>query len=232
MWVASGIRRLFRTGDGEPRPFCAQNYWEFRHRDQRESFRAVANQRLSEQANAQQYEVKRSRVLEVIRRYVPEPCDKTLLDAGCGIELFTKAFVDLGFRVTGVDFSPTAVAEARRRSADAEFLVDSLSEMDMGRRFDVIAVIDVFLHIVEDDEWLRAVKALSRLLASDGVLVIIDWIDGTHQRAEPHCVGRSMKAYASALVGAGLHIDLVERFDLTHEGATKHLLAGRSVAVG
>jgi 2-polyprenyl-3-methyl-5-hydroxy-6-metoxy-1,4-benzoquinol methylase len=62
--------------------------------------------------------------------------DTTVLDLGCGggspVALHTVA---QGFRVTGVDSSPTLISLCRARMPEQEWIVHDMRSLELGRRF-------------------------------------------------------------------------------------------------
>ncbi|MEE9295595.1 MAG: class I SAM-dependent methyltransferase [Phycisphaerae bacterium] len=173
--------------------------------------------------------MKRFHIDRAIRRHVPEAAGKALLEAGCGVGLMTPAYVQLGFDVVAVDFSPTAIEEARKRTVDAQFVRSRLAELELNRTFDVITVIDVLLHIVDDDEWLATLEVLARHLTHAGVMIVLDWIGEWVGPLGDHCRIRPMSRYVAALADVGLRIDAAEQFRLEHEDVRKDLLTIRHV---
>lgn len=207
----------------------AQRYWEHRHRRLRGSLRAVGHIQLDERANAEQYEVKRTHITQMIRRHVGPPDGRTLLDAGCGVGELTEAYVKMGFDVVGVDFSAGAIRQARLRGIDARFLVQPLERLNLGRTFDVVTVIDALLHVVDDAHWVAALGSIHRHLSPGGVLIILDWL-GDAEAAPPtaHVKPRPLGQYEKHLGEFGLILIDHERFTLAHEDSRKDLLVFRS----
>ncbi len=215
-----------------PRMFSAQRYWERRHQRLRGSLRTVGHIQLDERANAEQYEVKRTHITQMIRRHVDAPDERSLLDAGCGVGVLTEAYVKMGFDVVGVDFSAGAIQQARLRSVNARFLVQPLERLNLGRTFDVVTVIDALLHVVDDAHWVSALESIHRHLNPEGVLFILDWLNGDEE-APPtaHVKPRPLAQYEKCLGGFGLTLIDHERFTLAHEGATKDLLVFRHARI-
>jgi SAM-dependent methyltransferase len=77
----------------------------------------------------------------------------TVLDLGCGggvpVALHMTA---QGFRVTGVDASPTLISLCRTRMPDQEWLVADMRSLALGRRFQGILAWDSFFHLRHDDQ--------------------------------------------------------------------------------
>jgi SAM-dependent methyltransferase len=206
-------------------------YWTERHAAHAGLLAAVGHRCLTEQENAAQYEIKRRRIVEVLGRYLPDPRGRALLDAGCGTGVLSETFSTLGYIVTGVDFCESAVHAARERVRDAEFLVSPLDELCLGDRFDAITAVDVFIHIVDDDNWRRTLSNLAGHLKPGGVLLILDSMSVDGQRDATHCCRRSREQWQRLFTVLNLDADYDDCFELAHEGSRKDLFVLRSTAV-
>lgn len=83
--------------------------------------------------------------------YVPRA--GTVLDLGCGTgEPIARYLIDAGFRVVGVDSSPSMIEMCRARFPDSEWLVADMRELTLGRQFDGILAWDSFFHLNMDDQ--------------------------------------------------------------------------------
>lgn len=223
MPIATSIRKLlFPPADP---PFNPQSYWEDRHDTDRGSLKAVGHRALSEAQNQAQYADKAKRIAALIQRYVPKTQGKTLLDAGCGIGALTQAYLDLGFRAMGADFSTTAIAQARQSVPGAQFVVSSLSSLQLGQQFDVICVIDVLLHVVDENEWRSTLEALVRHLKPAGLLVLLDCLNPGDTNWSKHVNPRPLSQYESVFSQLGWRIVEHDRFVFEHEDGTKDMVA-------
>jgi SAM-dependent methyltransferase len=96
-----------------------------------------------------------------------------VLDAACGFGRFAGALLALGCDVTGIDISPAAIAEARRRCPGPEYVVGDLTQpLGLGP-FD--AVVNVFSSFgygatVADDQ--RVLDGWKRMLKPGGELLM------------------------------------------------------------
>jgi SAM-dependent methyltransferase len=96
-----------------------------------------------------------------------------VLDAACGFGRFAGALLALGCDVVGVDISPAAIAEARRRCPGPEYVVGDLTQpLDIGS-FD--AIVNVFSSFgygatVSDDQ--RVLDGWKRMLRPGGQLLM------------------------------------------------------------
>ncbi len=77
----------------------------------------------------------------------------TVLDIGCGMgEPIARYLLQRGFRVVGIDASPSLVALARARFPQAGWEVADMRRLDLGRRFDGLIAWDSFFHLSAEDQ--------------------------------------------------------------------------------
>jgi SAM-dependent methyltransferase len=77
----------------------------------------------------------------------------TVLDLGCGGgSPVALHMVARGFRVTGVDSSPTLISLCRARMPDQEWIVGDMRSLALGRKFDAILAWDSFFHLRHSDQ--------------------------------------------------------------------------------
>ncbi len=209
-----GLRRLAGVagGRGHGGPGAAaggegyyadpQRYWEERHRRHAGSLEGVGCVGAGTDANIDAYAAKWEHVGALLERFPPDRFPE-LLDAGCGNGFFTARALAAGYRVTGVDFAPAAVDQARAAAPGAELHVGRLDRFDVGRRFGIVMCIDVLFHVTDDDTWAAAVGNLARLVDDGGVLVIQEHFEdpaGTPSGVE-HVRRRTLDDYRARLDG-------------------------------
>ena len=114
------------------------------------------------------------RILELV---LPPGRRLDALDVGCGTGFLTLELAGRGHRVTGVDFAPAMIAEARRKASERGISV-RLEEADAEQlpfpagSFDVVISRHLLWTLphpeVAIDEWLRVLRAGGRLVVVDG----------------------------------------------------------------
>lgn len=99
---------------------------------------------------------------------------RRVLDVGCGPGTNAPFFADQEY--LGVDINPRYVEDARRRHG-REFLVADAAELEGldGPGFDLILV-NSLLHHLPDDAAARTLAGVSRLLAAEGHVHVIDLV--------------------------------------------------------
>lgn len=76
-----------------------------------------------------------------------------VLDIGCGSgEPIAGYCITRGFRLTGVDSSPSLVALAGERFPDHEWIVADMRALDLGRRFDGLIAWHSSFHLTQEDQ--------------------------------------------------------------------------------
>lgn len=70
---------------------------------------------------------------------IPSGCK--ILDLGCGPGLYTKRLSDMGYDVTGMDFSRRSIEYAKEHDTKTEYIYQNYLELDFNSAFDVITLI-------------------------------------------------------------------------------------------
>jgi 2-polyprenyl-6-hydroxyphenyl methylase/3-demethylubiquinone-9 3-methyltransferase len=96
---------------------------------------------------------------------------KSALDVGCGAGLLAEPLARLGARVTGIDASPEVIAVAQghadRMGLAIDYRIGDVQKLE--GQFDLITAMEVIEHVADPATF---VKALARLLAPNGLLVM------------------------------------------------------------
>jgi len=119
---------------------------------------------------------------------------QTLLDVGCGTGHWSAFFVDMGYRVTGVDIAPKMIEVALSAAPGCTFQVADACELPFSDgAFDIVASMAT-LEFVPDPA--AAIREMARCTKEDGRLLV-----GTLNRLAPlnqHRISRGKQPYSSA----------------------------------
>lgn len=100
------------------------------------------------------------------------PPQGSILDIGCGMgEPIADFFIGQGFRVTGVDSSPSLIGMCRDRFPEQEWKTGDMRQLDLGQRFDGLIAWHSFFHLSPDDQR-RTLPLFSAHTMPDGILMI------------------------------------------------------------
>jgi SAM-dependent methyltransferase len=81
------------------------------------------------------------------------PRGAAILDLGCGAgSPVALNLVAHGFRVTGIDASPTLISLCRERMPGQDWIVSDMRSLALGRTFDGVLAWDSFFHLTPDDQ--------------------------------------------------------------------------------
>lgn len=121
----------------------------------------------------------------LIRRHLGDGNGRPLLDLACGTAVISHLMHDMGFRVTGLDWSEPmleqAQAKAGRRKTDIRFLMrDAENTGEPAASYDAITNRHLVWTLVDVPaafaEWHRLLKPGGRLLIVDGNMGAPNWV--------------------------------------------------------
>lgn len=131
----------------------------------------------------------------------------SVLDVGCGYGRVARVFCDAGYAYTGVDVSPKAIEAARRAEPRGTYIVGSALDARFSSRFDLITVLYVFVHFVDDAHWRGLIANLAAHLAPGGGLLFADNFPDAPDRPADHVALRPLAMYDAALAEHGIRFD-------------------------
>jgi 2-polyprenyl-3-methyl-5-hydroxy-6-metoxy-1,4-benzoquinol methylase len=103
-----------------------------------------------------------------------------VLDVGCGVGRWSLLTASRGALVTGVDLSPTMIAEAQRRARArgltdrCRFIVQDSAALDVGESFDLIVCVTVLQHMLDVGALRAALERIVAHLAPNGRVVVLE----------------------------------------------------------
>jgi SAM-dependent methyltransferase len=156
-----------------------------------------------------------------LRRWLDVPADTRVLDVGCGVGRWSRRLAARGAQVTGMDLSPTMIAEATRRAAAdgighrCRFATQNLADLDAGSQFDLVLGVTVLQHILDPNALRSALRRMTDHLAPGGRMVLLE---AAPTRRASHCDSSIFRArrryeYLSLFAECGLSIRAVTGVD-------------------
>lgn len=94
-----------------------------------------------------------------------------VLDVGCGVGLASRAFLNLGFQVTGIDVSRSSLEFAARRNPEAIFVCQDFLEFKGQEIADAIFAC-AFIHLFDETGAKLVLQKMYSLLKDTGVVFL------------------------------------------------------------
>jgi 2-polyprenyl-3-methyl-5-hydroxy-6-metoxy-1,4-benzoquinol methylase len=166
---------------------------------------------MGRQFNAWRYRVRRRLFRRLVRRLALRPDALSVLDVGCGTGFYLEQWKALGVAsMAGLDISDWAVAQLALTYPNATFYRGNVGGSDLSlpeQAFDAITAMDVLVHLVDDADYLRALRRLHRSLKPGGYLLYSDaFFHGPDKQFEDYWHGRSLAAVTVAMDATGFEI--------------------------
>ena len=140
---------------------------------------------------------------------------KSVLELGCGYGRVTRALVDAGLEVVGLDLEARYVAwaEAHAGVPASSLLVGDMADFDLGRTFDRIFIPYNGLYCLLSEQAVRRCLACARRHLSAGGLLIFDGYaaDTFHAEAHPDDVDDERLEPVATVAHGGRTYDVYEK---------------------
>ncbi|MCZ7403008.1 MAG: class I SAM-dependent methyltransferase [Candidatus Methanoperedens sp.] len=177
-----------------------KNYWEKRASKLIYSaLPSVGHNSWGYEINKLFYQEQEDQLNKLKRKLKIEWKDKMILDAGCGIGVFSEYFEKHGAYVVGVDFSITMLKTAKQNTINLQFVQGDLKKLPFkNQKFDMIFTSNVLIHIVEKREWELAVLELKRTVKNK-IIFIQDFRNFHPMNKIDYCRLREKKEYEDVL---------------------------------
>jgi SAM-dependent methyltransferase len=168
------------------------------------SLRGVGHGQYSEAYNGWIYRQK----ARTLRKIVPAaPVGGRALDVGSGIGWVVAFLQKRGWTTDGCDISEVAVTRLRERFPSSTFETHAFGEDTLPQEagsYDLVTMLDVTYHVVDDALWERGIRELARVLKPGGSLVLLDRFGPEDVDAAAHVRFRSLARWDEATAEVGL----------------------------
>ncbi len=177
-----------------------QKYWEDRLKS-RYDLTGVGNIVFDKKYNEYLYKLQLSVLKKALQKYKISLHGKTVLDIGCGTGFFSAFYHKSLAQITGIDITTTSIESLRKSIPDGKFItMDISAELTANKeyfenRFDLVNMLNVIFHIVDDAKFERALENLAACLKEGGYLFISDYFGETEVSPARHVKFRTLERY-------------------------------------
>lgn len=135
-----------------------------------------------------------------------------VLDLGCGSGAPLGDYVaGKGFDVTGADFAPGMLAEARVRAPDRRFIEADMATLELGETFDAIFSWDAFFHLTPAQQRAALPRFAAHLAPGGRLLLTVGpeagEVTGTVEGDPVYHASLSAPEYGAILAAAGAPVE-------------------------
>ncbi len=128
-----------------------------------------------------------SEILKQLIKQYKKSDGKELLDIACGTGAHLTYLKKI-FTCTGTDLNVEMIDVAKKKHPEVHFEVADMSELNLGKKFDVITCLfSSIAYIISKERLSRTIKVFADHLKPGGIVLIEQWLEKAIFRAgEPH----------------------------------------------
>jgi len=189
-FIYTPIRKRIEAG------YRPASYWKKRHRKYGFDIRGVGNCALSESENDTSYKQARDVFLELCKQLNVDFAKIKILDIGCGSGFYANIIESQGGKdYTGVDITDILFNQLGQRFPGFHFRKLDITKERVEGQFDLVFMIDVTQHIVDNELFSFAMQNINSCLHEDGIFIVTSNLSESFRQLNMHVVERTMDFY-------------------------------------
>ncbi len=158
---------------GKRNDYNAEKYWHDRFLKYGDSILGPGNDAMSESQNLEMYRKAKSVFLETCDKEKIDFQNSRICEIGLGTGFYTGILKEQSVKnYKGYDISDVVIPRMSKLFPDFSFSLKDISSEPLGDTFDVIFLIDVIQHIVNDEKCRFALENIRDSLSSGGIFLI------------------------------------------------------------
>lgn len=159
----------YRMGDD----YNAQKYWQDRFNRYGSSYKGAGDEGRTEEENKKLYKERVEIFKRLLKKESINAKNNTVLEVGCGSGYYTGMLSNLGVKnYLGVDITEVMFPELKKEFPSYRFERKDVTLDKIKGKFDLVIMIDVVEHIVNDNKFRSAMENMKDSLSKNGVFVI------------------------------------------------------------
>lgn len=179
-----------------PPAYHPKKYWKKRHSAYGFDLRGVGNCTLSHEENEQVYLRAKETFSNLCKAENIDFESAHTLEIGCGTGIFTQVLLESGGEnIRAIDIADTLFTELRTKFPDVIFQKLDITEDRLENMYNLIVMIDVTQHIVEDLAFSFAMKNVYSHLADGGIFIVTAWLTDEFTKRQFYEVQRPLSYY-------------------------------------
>lgn len=186
---------------GEPK-YDAKKFFKERHKRYGCDLRSVGNCTLSSEENERVYGEAREVFLGLCAKEGVDFENARVIDIGCGTGFYTQTLQDAGVKdYLGVDIIEDRFDELSGIFGERTFRQMDVTEEALEGEYDLVVMIDVTQHIVDDDKFSAAMQNIREHLGEGGVFIVTSWCAEERTKRTYYEIARPVSFYEKEFPG-------------------------------
>ncbi len=158
--------------------YDAANYWRDRFEKHGQTLKGAGDEGLSEEENKEHYEKAAKVFTSFCMKEGIDFKNSDVLEIGVGTGFYTRLLHDLGVRkYTGVDITDVFFSKHKNNFPQFKFVKKDITVDKLEGKYDLIVMIDVIEHIVNEKKFASAMENVRNSLSDDGIFVVAPVMD-------------------------------------------------------
>jgi SAM-dependent methyltransferase len=158
---------------GKGNDYDAARYWDDRLGKYGDSLKGAGDEGKSDTDNLAEYELDKRLFLEKCDREHVDYKNTSVLDIGCGTGFYTDILMRMGIKnYTGVDITDTLFDKHHKNFPDFKFIKKDFTAEKHEGKYDLIIMIEVLEHVINDDKLSVAMDNVKNCLAENGIFIV------------------------------------------------------------
>lgn len=159
----------YKKGKG----YNAALYWQDRFSKYRDSIKGPGDEGLTEKENMEMYNQARKTFLEFCKTEKVSFTQSKILEIGPGTGFYTKILKNSGVKIyTGLDITDVAFGKLKKEYPTFKFIKRDITKSSPPERYDLVIMVDVIEHIVEEEKLKKAMDHIKKSLKPKGVFIL------------------------------------------------------------
>lgn len=178
-----------------PASYKAEKYWKDRLSGYGLKLQGAGDIYLSHKENERIYLKAKEVFLSLCRQEGVDFKKVRMLDIGCGTGFYAKIFLESGGKnYLGIDITDALFGELKGIFPDLKFRKLDICTQGLDDHFDLIIMIDVTQHIINNNKFSFAMQNVRSHLSEDGIFIVTSWLNAEARYGLCE-VSRPIKAY-------------------------------------
>ena len=159
----------YKKGNG----YDAALYWKDRFNKYRDSIKGPGDEGLTEKENMEMYNQARKTFLKFCKAEKVSFTKSKVLEVGPGTGFYTEILKSSGVKnYTGLDITDVAISKLKKENPSFKFIKRDITKSPPPEKYDLVVMIDVIEHIVEEEKLKKAIGNIKKSLKPKGIFIL------------------------------------------------------------